>query len=373
VKSEGSKVDHAEVPRTPDGTPNVPAICEAYHNGYTVVLNALHRRWPAVASFRAGLSDDLGHPVGINLYLTPAGSQGFQAHMDGHDVFILQLDGPKRWEVYKPQFELPLDDHPSKIVEGDLGRALLSPELEPGDVLYIPRGFIHRARTTKSSSLHLTMGIHSWRWVDVLHRAVDALAGQDPSVRRSVPAAVASEPLKRQVRSLLRRMARAKNVDAKAVAAYQRQLVKRSEPVPGGRFAVIDRLSAVNGRTIVHQRAGVRGSVARGGQKLIFHFGDRSIEAPAAIGSALEFVAGHRTFSVGSLPGGLSDEGKLVLVRRLLREGFLVLDKDKGETSWQRARSKVSSAKELPPPSVRVAAPRRRKAPPSPKRRRGLR
>src|SRR5262245_23452739 len=70
VKTDGSKVDHAEVPRLADGSPNVAAICEAYHNGYTVVLNALHRRWPAVASLRADLCDDLGHPVGINLYLT---------------------------------------------------------------------------------------------------------------------------------------------------------------------------------------------------------------------------------------------------------------------------------------------------------------
>lgn len=31
----------------------------------------------------------------MNLYLTPAGAQGFQAHMDGHEVFVLQLDGPK--------------------------------------------------------------------------------------------------------------------------------------------------------------------------------------------------------------------------------------------------------------------------------------
>ena len=29
--------------------------------------------------------------------------------MDGHEVFVLQLDGPKRWEVYKPNYRLPLE------------------------------------------------------------------------------------------------------------------------------------------------------------------------------------------------------------------------------------------------------------------------
>ena len=326
VRTEGGKSVNADVPRASDGTPSIAAISQAYADGYTVVLNSLHRRWPAVAALRAGLSDDLGHAINMNLYLTPAGAQGFEAHMDGHEVFVLQLDGPKRWEVYKPGYRLPLE---SRLAQGALGKAILSPDLEPGDLLYIPRGFIHRAHTTAASSLHLTIGVQSWRWVDVLHRAVDALAEQDPALRRTVPSAATSAALARQVRGLLGRMANAADIDVAAVAAYRKEMARQSVPAPGGRFGAIDRLENVDGRTIVHRRPGIQCSLSRSGQASVLQFGDRSLDLPTSLASTLEFVAGHRSFCADSLPGRLSGDAKLKLVRRLLRDGFLVLDDDK--------------------------------------------
>ena len=43
---------------------------------------------------------------GANVYLTPAGAQGFAPHYDDIEAFVLQLEGRKRWRVYKP----PTDD-----------------------------------------------------------------------------------------------------------------------------------------------------------------------------------------------------------------------------------------------------------------------
>ena len=33
----------------------------------------------------------------INAYITPPENQGFAAHYDTHDVFVLQVSGSKRW------------------------------------------------------------------------------------------------------------------------------------------------------------------------------------------------------------------------------------------------------------------------------------
>jgi ribosomal protein L16 Arg81 hydroxylase len=328
VKTEAGKSVDADVPRASDGTPSIAAISQAYADGYTVVLNSLHRRWPAMAALRAGLSDDLGHAINMNLYLTPAGAQGFGAHMDGHEVFVLQLAGPKRWEVYKPSYRLPLE---SRLADGGaLGKPVLSPELEAGDLLYIPRGFIHRARTTEASSLHLTIGVQSWRWVDVLHRAVDALAERDSSLRGTVPPAATDASLARHVRKLRGRIASAGDIDAAAIAAYRKEMAKQSLAVPGGRFAAIDRLEKVDGLTAVRRRPGIQCSLSRNGEMSVLQFGDRSFDLPTSLASTLEFIAGHRSFSADSLPGRLSGDAKLKLVRRLLRDGFLVLDDDEG-------------------------------------------
>ena len=33
---------------------------------------------------------------------------GFKAHFDTHDVFVLQIEGCKRWTLYDTPIELPL-------------------------------------------------------------------------------------------------------------------------------------------------------------------------------------------------------------------------------------------------------------------------
>jgi len=65
--------------------------------------------------------------------------------------------------------------------------------LEPGDVLYLPRGFIHSAVTEGSvNSLHLTLSCHRANsWADLLEAALpnalsEAIAS-DPKMRESLP------------------------------------------------------------------------------------------------------------------------------------------------------------------------------------------
>lgn len=41
--------------------------------------------------------------VGSNVYLTPPGTQGFAPHYDDIEAFVLQLEGKKRWRLYKPR------------------------------------------------------------------------------------------------------------------------------------------------------------------------------------------------------------------------------------------------------------------------------
>jgi hypothetical protein len=53
-------------------------------------------------------------------------------------------------------------------------------------------------------------------------------------------------------------------------------------------------------------------------------FEGRTLRLPARLARELEFlVTVEGSFRVGDLPGDLDDEGRLVLVRRLVREGFL--------------------------------------------------
>ncbi|MDI5940862.1 cupin domain-containing protein, partial [Micromonospora sp. DH15] len=57
-------------------------VLELYASGATLVLQGLHRTWPALIDFARDLGTALAQPLQVNAYLTPAGSQGFATHYD---------------------------------------------------------------------------------------------------------------------------------------------------------------------------------------------------------------------------------------------------------------------------------------------------
>lgn len=164
-------------------------VLRLFADGSTIVLQGLHRTWDPVGGLAARLSAELGHPVQVNAYITPAQSQGFSAHYDTHDVFVLQIAGHKQWLVHEPV--IPLADRPWDTVADDVAqRALEQPvlaaTLEPGDCLYLPRGFIHSAVALGATSVHLTFGIHAVTEAQVVAAVLDQV--RDGDWRASMPA-----------------------------------------------------------------------------------------------------------------------------------------------------------------------------------------
>jgi hypothetical protein len=162
-----------------------------FADGATIVLQGLHRTWEPVRRLAAGLSAELGHPVQVNSYITPPQSQGFAAHYDTHDVFVMQITGRKRWTVHEPVHPDPLPDEPWEAFGDSVRHRAAQPPalqstLEPGDCLYLPRGFIHSAAALGETSIHLTFGIHAVTERDVARAMLDAVL--DDTWRASLPA-----------------------------------------------------------------------------------------------------------------------------------------------------------------------------------------
>ncbi|KAM9847148.1 ribosomal oxygenase 2 [Aulostomus maculatus] len=110
-----------------------------------------------------------GALVGSNVYITPQESQGLPAHYDDVEVFILQLEGRKRWRLYTPT--VPLAAEYSVVSQEQLGIPTHDIMLEEGDLLYLPRGTIHQANTPAgvNHSTHLTLSTYQkMSWGDLL-------------------------------------------------------------------------------------------------------------------------------------------------------------------------------------------------------------
>ena len=154
--------------------------------GATLVLDAVDELHPPVGRLAEALERRLRTRVQVNLYGSWNAVEGYGVHWDDHDVVVCQLEGRKRWRVYGPTRLAPLHEDvemPAPPPERPIAEFVL----EPGDVLYLPRGWWHTASASEGSpSLHLTCGLTAVTGVDLL-AWVSATLRLDPTVRTDLP------------------------------------------------------------------------------------------------------------------------------------------------------------------------------------------
>jgi JmjC domain len=169
-------------------------LVRLFADGSTLVLQALHRVWPPILEFCQRLAAELGHPVQANAYITPPQNQGFSAHYDVHDVFVVQIEGEKRWLIHRPVLESPLRDQPwnerkDAVEKAGQEAALIDAVMRPGDCLYLPRGYLHAATALGGVSTHLTLGVHVWTRFALAEKLMDQALqrlANDPAMRASL-------------------------------------------------------------------------------------------------------------------------------------------------------------------------------------------
>jgi hypothetical protein len=307
--------------------PGVNEVGAAFARGKTLILTAMQCRWGPVAALCRNLDAAFECPTHANLYLTPPGSQGFNPHYDTHDVFVVQLEGNKHWRLYGTPKPLPTADDRARITRDMVGAVTQEFRLSPGDLLYMPRGLVHEAFTPDDcSSLHLTVGIRVYRWVDLLYYAVGGLAEQDVRFREALPLGVLSSGaaacLEDRFRELLQVLAQNARVEG-AVNNLADRYYGSLGVLPDRYFLPPEDAERIDLDTVLERRPGAVCRVHEGPDWAGIQFPGNRVTGPAKIASALHFVARTPRFAPRALPDDLSDEAKLVLVKRLVRERLL--------------------------------------------------
>ena len=283
-------------------------VLDLFDDGATVVLQGLHRYHRPLHELVADLELALGHPCQANAYLTPPGSQGFAVHSDTHDVFVFQTHGRKVWEVH----------------EGDEERSVV---LEPGVSMYLPTGTPHAARAEETASLHVTIGINQLTWRGVLERALHDVLHDTGALH--LPAGYLDDPslladgLADRLGSLADAV-RGLDTTAVATAEVRRFLSERQLWQRGG---LGDRLAVgeLTDETPLRRRPGHPCVLVPEGEKTRVLLGDRELLVPARLGPALEAVRRAPALRPADLADLLDEHSRLVLCRRLVREGLLAI------------------------------------------------
>ena len=298
----------AELPWRPSpftGVADVPRVLREFEDGATIVLQGLHHLWLPLARYCRLLEAYLGHPAQANAYFTPRGSQGLPVHHDTHEVLSLQVAGEKRWLVYDPVLVLPLKNQRyHRAALGAPGKPVLDVTLRAGDTLYLPRGWLHQALTSDSDSLHITIGVNVRRWIDEARAAIDDRAS-DLAYRRTVDGTPPALP----------------ELDPEeAVRRVRDRFVRSRRPILDGQLSELRALHSLDVSTPLVRRDTVIADLH--GTLLVFE--GKELRFPERLAAELEFlVTTEAPFTARDLPGPLDDAGRLVLVTRLVREGFL--------------------------------------------------
>jgi ribosomal protein L16 Arg81 hydroxylase len=319
-----------------DGAPDLDKISAEYRKGATITMPALHRTWAPLTELCARLEEQLDHSIHSNVYITPGRSAGFPPHYDTHDVLVLQIAGKKRWRIDEPQIRLPHDSQTFKPQGFAPGPRLMETELLAGDLLYLPRGYVHSTITSECHSAHITIGINIYNWIDLADSVLASVAAefkqiciQNEQYREALPAGFASRTeLRSGMKERLTQMLRTVSTDLdRPIDQFLHSLKAARIRVPT-RFQT--EVEVISASSLLQTPPAHRYHVAQGKDRLLLNFDgkehvftERSGATPAQMGATLNAMCTRAVFRIADLPDSLDTDTTLSFARYLQGIKFL--------------------------------------------------
>lgn len=171
--------------------PVAAKVLDWVRRGASVVMNDVDSLTPGLAAVSAALEGaGLGKAQG-NVYISWQSHKAFHAHYDTHDVWAVQVEGEKAWNIWEGRAEWPIA-HPlfrgqkqehHEQAKGALRQRLV---IKKGDILYLPRGWYHDALAEAPNSVHVAYGVHAPLGLDFANILAER-ALHDPEFRKPLP------------------------------------------------------------------------------------------------------------------------------------------------------------------------------------------
>lgn len=153
--------------------PVVGKVRDWVARGASVVMNDVDSLSPGLASVSEALEGAGLGKAQANVYISWQSHKAFPAHYDTHDVWAVQVEGEKTWNIWEGRAEWPIS-HPvfrsqtQEHHEQAKGKLRAKVTLRTGDLLYLPRGWYHDALAEAPASVHVAYGAHAVLGMDLM-------------------------------------------------------------------------------------------------------------------------------------------------------------------------------------------------------------
>ncbi len=315
----GTSIKHSTVQ-------GLEAVLAGMRDGGTLILEQLQRYEPKLGLLCRLLGQEVGHSFETNLYLTPARGKSSVPHWDNVDVFTLQVWGSKRWQIENERRIFPV--RPDRM--GDRGHAFdgetSSFTVHQGDLIYIPRGFMHVAECGPEASLHISLGMVPVVLQDFLDAVIKAAVRGDENLRVALPLGFTHRGGDRIVTRAIAALRQA--ADETFVSAVLDQFLDeliQTTPIDiSGQVAGFFQPTPLTPEDVVGPRPGIVCRMHGAGDPVRLNVGTRRILFPGLFREALDFALNTPAFAISDISGDLEDDEKIVFTERLIEEGILV-------------------------------------------------
>jgi hypothetical protein len=169
-----------------------PAKVEVFLSaGASILANDVLTLHSPITRAGVALGEALAAEVGASVFCSFKGGRAVATHYDVHEVFAVQTEGEKVWNLYEGR-EIDPVGYPPGMTQTDFnkacGRLVSTITMKPGDVLYMPRGFYHDTVTPDQPSLHVSFTVMPLAGRSILS-LLDGPVLQDAAFRAWLPAA----------------------------------------------------------------------------------------------------------------------------------------------------------------------------------------
>jgi ribosomal protein L16 Arg81 hydroxylase len=250
------------------------------------------------------MEQGLGGMVQSNLYLSSRRRQGFAAHFDTHEVYAVHVEGTKTWHVYEgraadpiahPMFRSYGQEHHDKAK----GKLLMDVHMEPGDLLYLPRGQYHDAIADEGGAVHIAFGVTYPIGLDVVSTLYERMMFE-PVFRQNLPRHEGDDDraLTERLRVLADGISTALN---EPKTLEQIKTMQREYHYPRHAYTLPDLLAETADERFRVRAAGIK-LVQQGGRFGLVSEGSRAAtEVPAAASAMVAWVLERKQFSRSEL------------------------------------------------------------------------
>lgn len=185
---------------------NPELVGKEFEKGASIIIRAAHKFFPAVSEIINSVQNVWKCECQGNLYISREGVNATYPHFDPHELYIFQLYGVKKWDIFEGLYEAPEHDDGFDKSRHGVGELQKCIELSEGDVLFLPRGRIHRPIAV-TPSIHLAVGIKEDSVGQVLRKSIHVISSMDVELRRLAYAGRSHTEISKSLAEAARRIA----------------------------------------------------------------------------------------------------------------------------------------------------------------------